>query len=347
MNQETLAAPENRGPETAREWIQLLARYRDPSALRSSFELGVTLVPFFLIFAAAWWSMSVSYWLTLALSIANGLFLVRIFAIQHDCGHRAFFRRKGVGDWIGRGLGILTLTPYDVWRRTHSLHHATSGNLDRRGIGDVQTLTVEEYRARGPWGRLAYRIYRNPIVLFGIGPIYLFYIQNRLPVGLMRAGWLYWTSSMATNAVIAAMVGLIFWFGGIAALLLIFLPTTVVGAVIGLWLFYVQHQFEQTFWETEENWQLHDAALRGSSHYVLPGILQWLTANIGIHHVHHLYSRIPFYRLTEVLQDYPVLRDSQRMTIRQSLSCVKLQLWDERNHRLLTQAEARVLAGAG
>ncbi len=343
MNQETLAAPENRGPETAREWIQLLARYRDPSALRSSFELGVTLVPFFLIFAAAWWSMSISYWLTLALSIANGLFLVRIFAIQHDCGHRAFFRRKEVGDWIGRGLGVLTLTPYDVWRRTHSLHHATSGNLDRRGIGDVQTLTVDEYRARGFWGRLAYRIYRNPIVLFGFGPIYLFYIQNRLPVGLMRAGWRYWTSSMATNAALAAMVGLMFWFGGIAPLLLIFLPTTIIGAVIGLWLFYVQHQFERTFWETEDKWQLHDAALRGSSHYVLPGILQWLTANIGIHHVHHLYSRIPFYRLTEVLRDHPVLRDSQRMTIRQSLSCVRLQLWDESNHRLLSQAEARAL----
>jgi len=343
MNQETLAAPENRGPETAREWIQLLARYRDPSALRSSFELGVTLVPFFLIFAAAWWSMSISYWLTLALSIANGLFLVRIFAIQHDCGHRAFFRRKEVGDWIGRGLGVLTLTPYDVWRRTHSLHHATSGNLDRRGIGDVQTLTVDEYRARGFWGRLAYRIYRNPIVLFGFGPIYLFYIQNRLPVGLMRAGWRYWTSSMATNAALAAMVGLMFWFGGIAPLLLIFLPTTIIGAVIGLWLFYVQHQFERTFWETEDKWQLHDAALRGSSHYVLPGILQWLTANIGIHHVHHLYSRIPFYRLTEVLRDHPVLRDSQRMTIRQSLSCVRLQLWDDRNHRLLSQAEARAL----
>ncbi len=343
MNQNTLAAPEDRGPDSAREWIQLLAKYRDPSALRSSFELGVTLVPFFLIAGLAWWSMSLSYWLTLALSVANGLFLVRLFAIQHDCGHRAFFRRKGVGDWIGRGLGILTLTPYDVWRRTHSLHHATHGNLGKRGIGDIQTLTVEEYHERGFWGRLGYRIYRNPLVLFGFGPAYIFYIQNRLPVGLMRAGWQYWTSSMATNALIAVVLGVMFWFGGLASILLIFVPTTLVGATIGLWLFYVQHQFEQTSWESADDWQVHDSALKGSSHYVMPKVLQWLTANIGVHHVHHLYSRIPFYRLTEVLRDHPALNESQRMTILESLGCVKLQLWDEKNRRLLSQREAKAL----
>jgi len=330
-------------PETARGWNQLLSKYRDPNSGRSIFELLISIVPFLLIAAAAWWALSFSYWLTLGLSMANGLFLVRLFAIQHDCGHRSFFRQKALGDWIGRGLGILTLTPYDVWRRTHSLHHATSGNLGKRGIGDVQTLTVAEYRARGRWGRLAYRIYRNPVVLFGFGPIYLFYFQNRLPIGLMRAGWRYWTSSMTTNAAIALGLGLMLWFGGIAPILLIFLPTTLMGAALGLWLFYVQHQFENTYWETGDEWCLHDAALRGSSHYALPAVLQWMTANIGIHHVHHLYSRIPFYRLVEVLRDHPALQNAQRMTIRQSLASVRLRLWDERSHRLLTHAEARAL----
>ncbi len=330
-------------PKTARDWCQLLAEYRDPNAARSLFELTVSLIPFLLIAAAAWWAMSFSYWLTLALSLANGLFLVRLFVIQHDCGHRAFFRHKGLGDWIGRGLGVLTLTPYDVWRRTHSLHHATSGNLGRRGIGDVQTLTVAEYRARGIWGRLSYRLYRNPVILFGFGPIYLFYLQNRLPIGLMKAGWRYWTSSMATNGAIALGLGLMLWFGGLAPILLIFLPTTLVGASLGLWLFYVQHQFEHTYWADNENWQLHEAALQGSSHYTLPAALQWLTANIGIHHVHHLYSRIPFYRLAEVLRDHPALRHAQRLTIRQSLHSVNLRLWDENTKRLLTHAEARAL----
>jgi len=335
--------PRTLDPETARDWSQLLAKYRDPSAGRSVFELTVSLVPFLLIATAAWWALSLSYWLTLALSLANGLFLVRLFAIQHDCGHRAFFRHKGLGDWIGRGLGVLTLTPYDVWRRTHSLHHATSGNLGRRGIGDVQTLTVTEYQARGVWGRLSYRLYRNPVILFGFGPIYLFYLQNRLPIGLMRAGWRYWTSSMATNGAIALGLGVMVWFGGLAPVLLIFLPTTIAAASMGLWLFYVQHQFEHTYWEDNDHWQLHEAALKGSSHYALPAVLQWLTANIGIHHVHHLYSRIPFYRLVEVLNDHPTLRNAQCMTIRQSLHSVSLRLWDENTHRLLTHAEARAL----
>jgi len=331
--------------ENARDWIQILAKYRDPSKVRSIFELAVSVVPFLLLWAVAWWALSVSYWLALGIAALNGAFLVRLFAIQHDCGHSAFFKNRYANDWVGRVLGVLTLTPYDVWRRTHSVHHSSSGNLDKRGIGDVHTMTVREFQSLSKLGQLHYRIYRHPIVLFGLGPIYLFFVQNRLPFGLMKAGQKYWTSAMCTNAAIAVMLGLAIYFGGFMPLLLVYLPTVVIAATIGVWLFYVQHQFEETQWDDDEDWQLHDAALHGSSHYDLPVVLRWLTANIGVHHVHHLYSRIPFYRLTEVLRDYPILAETQRMTLVQSLACVKLQLWDENNRKLLSYADARALYG--
>ena len=332
--------------ETARAWVLKLARYREPRLGRSLFELVATLVPFLMLWVLAWIAMGISLWLSLAIAVLNGGFLVRIFIIQHDCGHASYFHNRSAGDWLGRILGVITLTPYDVWRRTHAIHHSHHGNLDRRGIGDVLTLTVAEYRARGFWGRLAYRLYRHPVVLFVLGPSYLFILQNRLPLGLMRSGWRYWTSAMGTNALIGIVVGLILWLGGLMPVLLIYIPTSVIGATIGVWLFYVQHQFEQTHWEKAEDWQIHDAALEGSSHYVLPAPLQWLTGNIGVHHVHHLYSRIPFYRLTEVLRDHRALAEAQKLTIRQSLACVKLNLWDERSRRLMSFREARRLYGA-
>ena len=325
----------------ARDWVKILAKYRDPNVGRSTFELLISFMPFVALWAFAWWMTSYSYWLALAIAMVNGAFLVRLFLIQHDCGHNSFFTNRHVSDWIGRAIGVLTLTPYDVWRRTHSQHHSASGNLDRRGMGDVHTLTVTEYMALTKFGKFKYRLYRNPFVLFGLGPFYLFFLQNRLPLGLMKSGWKYWTSAMGTNATIALFVGLITWFGGWQVLLLIFIPTTLVAASIGVWLFYVQHQFEDTLWDNEEDWQLHDAALHGSSHYVMPKPLQWMTANIGIHHVHHLYARIPFYRLTEVLRDHPVLAEAQKLTIRESLQCFKLQLWDETNRKLLSYKQAR------
>jgi acyl-lipid omega-6 desaturase (Delta-12 desaturase) len=330
----------------SRNWVQILAKYREPNQLRSSFELAVSLVPFLILWALAWWALSVSGWLALAIAMFNGTFLVRIFMIQHDCSHGALFSNRHVSDWIGRCLGVLTLTPFDVWRRTHTIHHSTAGNLDKRGIGDVLTLTVDEYRQRSPLGRLLYRLYRHPAVMFGLGPSYLFLLQNRLPLGLMRSGARYWISAMGTNATIALVLGVILWFGGLGPILLIFLPTALVAASIGVWLFYVQHQFEETHWSGEPEWQVHDAALRGSSHYDLPGVLRWFTANIGVHHVHHLYSRIPFYRLSQVLRDHPVLADSQRLTIRQSLSCIGLHLWDEQNRRLTSFRQARATYGA-
>ena len=330
-------------PPKARDWVKVLSDYREPDALRSTFELAVTLGPFVILWALAWYSLSISPWLTLGISMCNAAFLVQLFAIQHDCGHSAFYKSRTLGDWVGRMLGVLTLTPYDVWRRSHSIHHNSSGNLDRRGIGDINTLTVSEYRARSLRMRIAYRLYRHPIILFGIGPAYIFLLENRLPLGFTDKVK-YWVSAMGTNAGILAGLSLILYFGGIMPILLIFLPTTLLAASAGVWLFYVQHQFETTCWDDEPDWDVHDAALHGSSHYVMPAVLQWLSANIGIHHVHHLYSRIPFYRLPEVLRDHAALADSNRLTIRESIATARLHLWDESGKRLLSFAQARKLA---
>lgn len=330
---------------TAKDWVVELARFRSPSNARSIFELAATLLPFALLWALAWAALSVSYVLAFALAAVNGLFLVRIFIIQHDCGHGSYFDNRTAQDWVGRCLGVLTLTPYHVWKRTHAIHHSHHGNLDQRGIGDVTTLTVAEYRARSPMGRALYRLYRHPLVLFVLGPSYLFILQNRLPLGLMTSGWRYWVSAMGTNAAIMMVVALIVYFGGLMPLLLIYLPTSLVAATVGVWLFYVQHQFEDTHWSKNDDWQLHEAALEGSSHYVLPQPLRWLSGNIGIHHVHHLYARIPFYRLPEVLKAHNELAEAQRLTIRESLKSVRLHLWDEATQRLISFAELRQSAG--
>jgi omega-6 fatty acid desaturase (delta-12 desaturase) len=244
------------------------------------------------------------------------------------------FSRREVNDWIGRFLGVLTLTPYDHWRRSHAHHHAGSGNLDRRGIGDITTLTVREYAALGTWGRLGYRLYRHPLVMFGLGPIFLFVVQHRFPTCDMnsRSAWI---STMATNAGIGLVVGVMVLSLGWRHFLLIQGPITVIAASIGVWLFYVQHQFEETLWARSENWTPKGAAMQGSSYYVLPQPIAWFTANIGLHHIHHLSSRIPFYRLPDVLRRWPRLGEVKRLTIHESLRCVSLALWDEEAHRLV------------
>ena len=345
MNKQSGSFSQTSEPLRARDWVKVLANYREPSTWRSFYELGITLGPFIALWALAWWSLSISAWLTLAISVCNAAFLLRLFAIQHDCGHASFFKERALSDWVGRVIGVLTLTPYDVWRRSHSIHHSAAGNLGRRGIGDINTLTVAEYEALSPGRKFQYRIYRHPIVLFGLAPGYLFFLQNRIPLGLMEKAK-YWVSAMCTNAAIIAALFVIWFFGGLMPILLIFVPTTLLAATAGVWLFYVQHQFETTHWEADESWDLHDAALEGSSHYVLPSPLQWLSANIGIHHVHHLYSRIPFYRLPEVLRDHAGLADVNRMTIRESIANARLHLWDENSKRLLSFSDAKRVATA-
>ena len=325
----------------AREWAQILAKYREPSHARSILELVITAVPFVGLWLLMWATLGLGYWLTLLVAVPTAGFLVRLFMIQHDCGHGAFFRRRAANDWVGRAIGALTLTPYDVWRRSHAVHHASSGNLERRGIGDIDTLTVEEYLALSRWRRLGYRLYRNPIVMFGLGPAFLFIVQHRLPIGSMRGGVQPWLGTMATNAAIALAILGMMWLVGVTPFLLVHLPITLLAASIGVWLFYVQHQFEETFWAANPAWTMHEAALHGSSHYDLPGILRWFTANIGVHHVHHLCSRIPYYRLPGVLRDHPELGAIGRLTLGQSLGCVRLVLWDERCRRLISFRELR------
>jgi acyl-lipid omega-6 desaturase (Delta-12 desaturase) len=325
----------------ARDWVRMLARYRTPSAARSIVELIVTAGSLILLWSLMWTTLDLGYWFGLLLALPAAGFLVRLFMIQHDCGHGAFFHRRSTNDWVGRLIGVLTLTPYDYWRRKHAIHHATAGNLERRGIGDVGTLTVHEYLARSRWGRLRYRLYRHPLVMFGLGPAYLFILEHRLPVDLMRHGWMPWLSTMATNVAIAALVAMMIWLVGVGPFLLVHLPVMLIAASVGVWLFYVQHQFEHTVWAHDGTWNLQEVALRGSSHYALPSLLRWFTANIGVHHIHHLCSRIPFYRLPRVLHDHPDLDGIGRLTLLQSLGCVRLVLWDEDRQRLVSFREAR------
>ena len=244
-----------------------------PLKVRSRIEMGAwrgkqaplahPAPPLVTLWTAAWFTLSLGHgWAPFLIVIPAAGFLLRLFIIQHDCGHGSFFANRLANDWVGRLIGVLTLTPYDWWRRTHAIHHATTGNLDRRGIGDVNTLTVREYQTRSWWGRLKYRLYRNPVVMFGFGPAYLFLLQHRLPVGHMRDGWQPWASTMATNLAIALIVAALTWFIGVKAFLLVHLPIVLLAATIGVWLFYVQHQFEQTAWEHTERWNLHQAAVR-------------------------------------------------------------------------------------
>ena len=315
--------------------------YRTADGARGVFELAVTATPFALCWLLLLWAFeSHRYWLYPPLLLLAAGFLIRLFMIQHDCGHGSFFPNRRANDWVGRLIGVMTLTPYDHWRHTHALHHANSGNLDGRGIGDVYTLTVREYLSRSAWGRLRYRLYRHPAVMFGFGPFYLFVLHNRLPLGRMRTGWGPWVSTMSTNAAIAATVVLIILGIGLQPFLWVYMPIELLAAAGGVWLFYVQHQFERTHWGQSEAWNARDAALYGSSHYDLPSILKWFTASIGVHHVHHLSSRIPYYRLPQVLRDHTVFKDLNRLTLLQSLKGVRLALWDEERRRLVSFKDA-------
>jgi acyl-lipid omega-6 desaturase (Delta-12 desaturase) len=325
---------------TARQWAQVLSRYREPNHVRSVFELVITAGAFIALWTVMWFALRFGYWLALLVAVPAAGFLVRLFMIQHDCGHGAFFRHRLANDWVGRVIGVLTLTPYQAWRRSHAIHHASSGHLERRGIGDINTMTVAEYLGAGWWRRFGYRLYRNPIVMLGLGPAYLFIVQNRLPVRLV-ADWRPWISIMATNAAIALIIVLMMWLVGVGPFLLVHVPITLLAASIGVWLFYVQHQFEETCWAKAPAWDFHDAALHGSSHYDLPAVLRWFTANIGMHHVHHLCSRIPYYRLPYVLRDHPQLRNVGRLTLVESFRCVRLALWDESSQRLISFGDLR------
>jgi omega-6 fatty acid desaturase (delta-12 desaturase) len=278
-------------------------------------------------------SLSWSWWITLALAVLAGLFLIRIFIIFHDCGHGSFFKSPLTNDIVGFITGVLTLTPYYHWRWEHSIHHASAGALDRRGTGDVWTMTVEEYLKSSRWKRFAYRLARNPFVLFGIAPIYLFVIAQRFPAAKAhpRERWSVRWMNLAILGVAAALSSAF----GIVAYVLIHLIIVMVGGGLGIWMFYVQHQFEDVYWERDENWDFTAAALKGSSFYKLPKVLQWFSGNIGFHHIHHLSSRIPNYNLERCHKSDPMFQHIKPITLFSSLKSLTFRLWDEQRGKLV------------
>ena len=316
-------------------WSARLAPFKDPVTRKSVWQLASTA----LLFAAActlmYLSLDVGYWLTLLLAVPTTFLLIRLFIVQHDCGHGAFFRSTLAADITGSIIGVLTLTPYHYWKKTHAMHHATSGNLEHRGFGDIDTLTVDEYLARSRWGRFKYRVYRHPAVLFGVGAVIHFFVRHRLPTIMPRDWTRERRSVLWTDVALAAFIVIMGLLIGFGHFLLIYLPLMTLSASVGVWLFYVQHQFEPTYWEHDERWAYTDAALVGSSYYRLPPLLQWATGNIGLHHVHHLNPRIPNYRLHEALRSVPELQRVTTLTLWQSLRCVRLTLWDERARKLV------------
>jgi omega-6 fatty acid desaturase (delta-12 desaturase) len=298
-------------------------------------QLLTSIVPFCLLWALMWYSLQYSYWITLLISVPTAGFLVRLFILQHDCGHGAFFKSKRLNDVFGRALGVLVLTPYGCWRREHAMHHATSGDLDRRGFGDVYTLTVKEYLQLTPLKRFIYRLHRNPFVLFGIAPFVYFVILRRFTYEVPRTWKNERTSVYLTNlAILGCVIGMC-WLVGVQEFLLVHVPVMTVASSLGVWLFYVQHNYERTYWEHHEDWDFGTAAVEGSSYYHLPKVLQWLSANIGFHHIHHLDSRIPNYRLQECFEENAEFQRVNRLTLWQSLSCVSLKLWDENEKKMV------------
>jgi len=321
---------------SSRSWQEIVAPYTRASHRRAIAQLLNTGLPFLLLMAALIYSAKNHPWLALPLALPTVFLLVRLFAIQHDCGHGSFFASRRANDLLGRAIGLVTLTPYAFWRNAHAVHHATSGNLDRRGTGDITMLTVREYLALSPWRRLLYRAYRHPFVLFGVGPIYMFVLKNRIPIASPLRHRKIWSSILGTNVALAAIVMLMVLTVGGRAFMLAYLPVILLAASIGIWLFYIQHQFEHTYWAPGPGWDFHEAALQGSSFYDLPVVLHWLTGYIGFHHIHHVCSKIPNYRLRECFNPNPEFRDARRLTLLDSLKCLRLSLWHEERQLLVS-----------
>lgn len=317
------------------EFAAHCARYRKPDLSSAGWQIATTALPFIALSVAMYFSLSAGYWLTLLLAVPLAGFALRFFVIQHDCGHGSFFPSKRANDITGRIISVLTITPYAYWRRLHALHHASSGNLDRRGFGDINTLTTDEYRALTPAGRLAYRVYRHPVFLLAVGGPVHFLLLQRLPLTLRQPVREMWSSVMLHNLAMLAVYGTLLAFLGWQNFMVMVLPVLVAAAAMGVWLFYVQHQFEHTSWDKNGQWDRNSGALNGSSYYVLPPVLAWFTGNIGIHHIHHLCSHIPNYRLQECLDAMPELKSINRLTIAESLKTARLALWDPAQRKLV------------
>ena len=319
--------------KTPPSWMEVVSRYNFSDPLKSWWQLINSVIPYLGLWAAMIWSLQISYWITLLLSIFAAGFLVRIFIIFHDCGHASFFKSQRLNRTVGVILGLLAFTPYHKWHHDNKEHHATVGNLDKRGTGDVKTLTMEEYLKRSKWNKFRYRIYRHPVFLFGIAPFLVFVLQNRLTKKYMNRKE-QWYLHLTNLALITAIL-LSMWAIGWKEYLLIQLPVLYISAMHGLWLFYVQHQYENVVWKRSHEWNYKDIALEGSSYFKLPIILQWFTGNIGFHHIHHLSPRIPNYKLPICYKENPIFQAVQPITFFSSLRSLKLRLWDEKKNKLV------------
>ena len=332
--QSAASLPSPAARTTNRSPLQSTVPYRRSATLAGVIQLSTTLVPLAALLTAMYWSLDYSYLATLALAIPTSGFLVRTFILMHDCAHGSFLPSKRANEIVGFITGVLTMTPFAQWRRDHALHHASSGDLDRRGHGDIITLTIDEYLARDRWGRLKYRLYRNPIILFGFGPLYLMISQRWRSPG-EATGRKQITSVHATNvAIVAGLVGFSLLIG-FKAVALIYIPVFLIAAAAGIWLFYVQHQFEDTYWEGHASWEYVTAAMEGSSYYKLPRVLDWITGSIGLHHVHHADPRIPNYRLRRCHEENAAFHSATQITLRSSIRSARLRLWDPEKGKLV------------
>ncbi|MCI0531247.1 MAG: fatty acid desaturase [candidate division Zixibacteria bacterium] len=313
--------------------MKSVSKYQQPRLGRSIWQITNSLIPYIGLWVLAYFSLQVSYFLTLAIAIPAAGFLIRIFIIFHDCVHGSFFKSSKANDLLGHLTGFITYTPYYQWRRSHRIHHDTAGDLDNRGNGDVWTMTTEEYLTASHWLRFWYRFYRNPLTMFVLGPLYVVLIGNRIP--RWKFGWKEHTSIHATNLVVAGMVILGIYTIGWKNILLIQLPINIIGFAVGFWLFYVQHQFEGVYWEKQPEWDFVASAMQGSSYYKLPLVLQWFTGRIGFHHIHHLCPRIPNYNLAKCYKESLLFQNVQPITLKSSFKSLSYRLWDKESNRLI------------
>lgn len=329
----------------SQSWIEIVSKYNFSDPVKSWWQVINSVISYLLLWAAMIWSLGISYFLTFFLSLVAAGFLVRIFIIFHDCGHGSFFKSKSLNRIVGIITGILAFTPYHKWHRDHKEHHSTVGNLDKRGIGDVNTLTIGEYLALSKWGRLKYRLYRHPVFLFGIAPFVIFVLQNRLTENYMnKKERLYLHLTNLTLIVIGVVM---IWAIGWKNYLLIQLPVIYIAAAVGVWLFYVQHQYEDVVWTRTSEWNYKEIALGGSSYYKLPKILQWFTGNIGFHHIHHLSPRIPNYKLPVCHEENVIFSEIKPITLFSAFRSLSLRLWDEKKKKLVGWKALQYYRGVG
>jgi acyl-lipid omega-6 desaturase (Delta-12 desaturase) len=326
---------------TAPSWRTVLAPYARADLRRSLLYMVTSVLPYLGLLVGMCFLLDVSVWLALAVSVPAAGFLVRTYIMFHDCAHGSFLPWSKANEWLGAACGLLVFTPFQRWRHQHSVHHASSGDLDRRGVGDLLTLTVAEYHALPRRRRLGYRLFRNPIVMFGLGPIWAMILAQRFVSRderprIRRSVW-------RTNVALAAVIGLLCWLLGWETFLLVETPSVLLAGSIGVWLFYVQHQFEDAYWQSSDSWSYDEAALRGSSYLRLPRVLQFFTGNIGLHHVHHLSTRIPNYNLQRAHNAYPEFGEVPTLSLSDGIRCVRLKLWDPRRGRLVTFRQARTV----